>query len=74
MFKHFWMHLTFYFSGKPSASDMKLASYRLLLFVSLLGGVVVWISYRAFLTSELTSEIKRYPFHDLDTLSKTNYL
>ena len=52
--KSFWTHFMFYFSGKPSPSNISfLQSHRFLVFVSLLGGVVVWISYRAFLTSEL---------------------
>ena len=64
----------FYFSGKPCPTKISyLNSYKFLLFVSLLGAVVTWISYRAFLTSELSVEIKSYPFHDLDSLSKTDY-
>ena len=72
--KNFWTHFMFYFSGKPLPINISfLKSYKFLLFVSLLGAVVVWISYRAFLTSELSVEIKSYPFHDLDSLSKTDY-
>ena len=74
IFKSFWTHFMIYFGGKPSPSNISfLQSYKFLVFVSLLGGVVVWISYRAFLTSELSVEVKRYPFHDLASLSKTNY-
>ena len=64
----------FYFNGKPSAARISLASYKLASFVALLGAVVVWISYRSYLTSQLSVEIKKYPFNDLDSLSESNYM
>ena len=51
-----------------------LNSYKSLVFTSLLGGVVVWIFYRGQLTSKLSVNLKKYPFDDLESLSKTNYL
>ena len=64
----------FYFNGKPSAARISLTSYKLASFVALLGAVVVWISYRSSLTSQLSVEIKKYPFNDLDSLSESNYM
>ncbi len=63
------------FGGKPTESKIKHTnSYKTLIFSTLLCGLVVWISYRAFLISELSIKYKKYPFHDLESLAKTNYL
>jgi hypothetical protein len=43
------------------------------IFTSLLAGTVVWISYRASLTSELSVAKKKLPFNDLESLSNTDY-
>jgi len=63
------------FGGRyfPLKIDMP-NSYRSLVFTSLLGGVVIWMFYRGQLTSKLSINLKKYPFNDLESLSKTNYL
>jgi hypothetical protein len=62
------------FGGKPVPSKFDtIQSYRFIIFTSLLAGTVVWISYRASLTSELSVEKKKFPFNDLESLSKTEY-
>ena len=69
-----WYSYIVYFGGKPSgtAIDSK-RTYKLIVFVSLLGGIIIWISYRSFLTAELAINIKKYPFNDMNSLSKTNW-
>ena len=37
-------------------------------------GIVVWITFRAELTSELSIKIKKDPFHDLQEIVGSNYL
>ena len=49
-------------------------SYKTVIFTSLTGGLVIWITYRAYITSLLSISYVKHPFHDLDSLSKTNYL
>ena len=74
IFGFLWYSSTVYFGGKPSvtAIDSK-RTYKLIVFVSLLGGIIIWISYRSFLTAELAINIKKYPFNDMHSLSKTNW-
>ena len=69
-----WYSYIVYFGGKPSgtAIDSK-RTYKFIVFVSLLGGIIIWISYRSFLTAELAINIKKYPFTDMYSLSKTNW-
>ena len=57
----------------PSKID-NFNSYKSLIFTSLLGGVVIWISYQAQLTSKLSIDLTKFPFNDLESLSKTNYM
>ena len=63
------------FGGRPFPLKIDiLNSYKSLVFTSLLGGVIIWIFYRGQLTSKLSVKLKKYPFNDLESLSKTNYL
>jgi hypothetical protein len=62
------------FGGNPVPSKLDtIQSYRFVIFTSLLAGTVVWISYRASLTSELSEAKKKLPFNDLESLSNTDY-
>ena len=74
IFGFLWYSSTVYFGGKPSgtAIDSK-KTYKLIVFVSLLGGIIIWISYQSCLTAKLAVDIKRYPFKDMYSLSKTNW-
>ena len=51
----------------------KVNSYKLVIFIALLSGIVIWGYYQASLTSGLAIELKRYPFSDLHSFSQTNY-
>ena len=69
-----WYTFTAYFGGKPAGTAIdSRRTYKAVVFTSLLGGVVVWIAYRSFLTAELAVVIKKYPFTDFESLSKTDW-
>jgi hypothetical protein len=69
-----WSSLMANFGGKPVPSKFDtIQSYRFVIFTLLLAGTVVWISYRASLTSELSTAVTKLPFNDLESLSKTDY-
>ena len=69
-----WTSFNVYLGGKPTPTSIDTRkSYKSIVFVSLLGGVIIWIGYRSYLTAELSVTIKKYPFNDLYSLSKTNY-
>jgi hypothetical protein len=69
-----WSCLMANFGGKPGLSKLDtIQSYRFVIFTSLLTGTVVWISYRASLTSELSVAKTKLPFNDLESLSRTDY-
>ena len=67
-----WVAAKSNFGGKPG-SFYKRNSYQLMLFVCLLTGSVIWIGYRASITSELSVSKKELPFHDLESLSQSDY-
>jgi hypothetical protein len=70
----FWTCLMANFGGKPGPSKLdSKQSYRLIIVISLLTGSVIWISYRAFLTSKLSVAKKVLPFNDMESLANTNY-
>jgi hypothetical protein len=69
-----WTCLMVYMGGKHGPSKLdSVQSYKVIIFTSLISGTVVWISYRAFLTSELALATKVFPFHDFESLANTNY-
>ena len=58
--------------GKPS-SVKKNTSHRIVLFVCLFIGTIVWMAYRASFTSELSVTKLKLPFNDLEGLHKSNF-
>ena len=69
---NFWVAIKANFGGKPSSSP-KNFTHKFVLFVCLLGGSVIWMAYRASLTSELSVVKLKLPFKDLESLSTTDY-
>ena len=64
----------FLMGGKPAKTSIdNKRSYRVIVLISMLGGTILWIAYRSFLAAELAVVIKKYPFRDLETLSKTEF-
>ena len=73
-FDYIWTSFTGFFGGRPNVTPIDSKSYyNAAIFVTLLCGTVIWISYRAGLTSELSVKSKSYPFTDMMTFSKTNW-
>ena len=70
----FWTSFIVYFGGKPTntAIDSK-RPYKILIFSSLLGGVIIWIYFRSRLTAELSVVLKKYPFNDMESFSETDW-
>ena len=44
-----------------------------MLYITILDGLVIWISYQSFLYSELSTPHTKNPFHDLESLSNSQY-
>ena len=65
--------LNFGVSPFESKSD-HITSYKAILFVFVLDGLVLWISYQSFLYFELSTAITKDPFNDLDALASSNYM
>ena len=69
-----WSSLISNFGGAPTITNIDSNQiYRFTIIVSLYCGTVIWISYRAKLTSELSVIDKHYPFTDLESFSRTNW-
>ena len=69
-----WTSFAAYFGG--SFSETKITerkSYKIIVFVSLLSGYIIWASYQAMLTSELATKSNFMPFDDFESLSKTDW-
>ena len=74
IFDSVWTSFIVFFGGKPASSMIdSVQTYKITIYVSLLCGLIVWISYRARLTAVLSVSIKRYPFKDLESFSKTDW-
>lgn len=70
-----WKSIMVNFGGQPSPTIIdNFNSHKSLVITSLFGGLIIWASYNAQLTSRLSVDMKKYPFNDLETLSETNYL
>ena len=51
----------------------EMMSSKIIFFTTLLMGNIVWMAYQGSLLSELIAPKVSKPFHDFDTLIKTNY-
>jgi hypothetical protein len=60
------------FSGKP-VKPPKVSTEKVLIFSCLLTGSIIWMYYRASLTSELSTLLIKWPFETMETLTLTNY-
>ncbi len=70
----FWMTFSANFGGKPkNPLPKKVASNRVILFTCLIVGTVIWIGYRASLTSELSVTEISYPFNSPESILGTDY-
>ena len=51
----------------------KFHSLRMVTFVALITGNIIWIAYNGALLSELVKPSFDKPFHDLESLAQSNY-
>ena len=74
IFENFWTSLIANFGGKPKPSkiDQRL-TYKLVIFITLLGGSLVFMFYKSYLSAVLTISLKKFPFNDMEGLSKTSW-
>ena len=72
-FRGFWSSLMAFFGGSFQSNLSDKASFRIMDLTLLLCGFILWTSYNAFLTSELSVVNHSYPFTDLESLSKSNW-
>ncbi len=61
--------------GKPKEDKIKKISFstKLVIFICLLTGTIIWMGYRASITSELATTKIKYPFDSLETLLGTSF-
>ena len=77
--KHFgfntiWSSFTVFFGEKPTSSPIDTKSYyKIATTTTLLCGTVIWMSYNASWTSDLSVTTKAYPFSDMNSFSKLNW-
>ena len=75
MFYKIWASFTPNFGGMPFQSKADyIASYKTLVFVFMLDGLLFWASYQSFLYTELSTPLIKNPFSDLNTLAKSEYM
>ena len=48
-------------------------SFKGLVFISLIGGSIIWTAYSASLVSGLAVKVIKFPFDDPESLSKTKF-
>ena len=69
-----WEFFTFNFQGTPSPLTIeKFESYKIFVVISSLASVVMWASYNSDLISLFSVKIVKYPFNDLESLTKSDY-
>ena len=72
--QHIWTSFTAFFGGSEDYSkNIGKGSYNIVCLSSMLGGLVIWLSYNGYLTADLLAIENRYPFNDLESLSKSNW-
>ena len=70
--KNLWIAGKSNFGGKPAKIGGN-NSHQMMVFVCLLSGSVIWIGYRASITSELSITVNKLPFNDLESLTESGY-
>ena len=69
---YFWMIFMANFS-RPPAKVPRHSPGRILVFICLLSGTIVWMAYRASLTSKLSVRKQKWPFDSLESLITSGY-
>ena len=69
-----WTSFIAFFGGKSNGTPVDgRRSYKAIVMVSLIGGLIIWIAFRASLTSELAIVVTKLPFNDMLTFSQTDW-
>ena len=68
-----WESFAPYFGGWFQRELNERNSYKILTFVTLFCGNIIWMSYQASLTVDLSSPTTKIPFSNLETFSETNW-
>ena len=69
-----WTSFVANFGGKPTTTKIdKKRSYKVVVFTSLLSGVLIWISYRSMLSALFSITYRKYPFNDMESFGRTNW-
>ena len=70
--KNLWISIKANIGGKPS-STQKNSAHRTVLFTCLSIGVIIWMAFRASMTSVLSVNRLKLPFHDFESLHTSNF-
>ena len=74
MINFFWTSFSTMIGGEESNTSIdERKSYKVTSFISLLGGMIIWIAYQSFLTAELAIVSNKFPFNDIESLSRTDF-
>ena len=69
-----WTTFVANFGGKPKNNLLdSRQSYKILIFTSLFCGTIIWIGYRSYLSAALSIILKKYPFNDMESFSRTDW-
>ena len=69
----FWSSLMAFLGGSHLSEQSGKLSCKIITIALLLGGYVIWTSHNAFLTAQLVTVKKIYPFTDSESMSSTNW-
>ena len=74
IFHKIWTSFAPNFGGAPFQSKADyIASYKTLVFVFVLDGLVLWATYQSVLYTDLSRPLIKNPFNDLDSLANSDY-
>ena len=71
--KNLWVAFKVNFGGKPNYSVPANTTHKIVMFECLLVGSLIWMAYRASLTSELSVKKLKLPFNNLESLLASDY-
>jgi hypothetical protein len=71
--KNLWVTFKANFGGKPNYSVPANTTHKIIMFECLLVGSIIWMAYRASLTSELSVKKMKLPFNSLESLLTSDY-
>ena len=69
----FWESFAVNFGGSFDDSQTKKKSYKMMLFLTLLNGNVIWMCYQASLTVDLSISEPKLPFNNLEGLLNSDW-